>query len=248
MKSLSQLFFVWLFCFLGSELFAQQNLFNLPSGDITHKGKVFYQHQFNLYPSYLESKGHFVYGLGRGWDMGLNLVGKALDFEPDVEFMYNSNPSRGALSPHLMLTAQKQFNLSGRFDLNLGVQGGYNLSDELEEMRFTFFNYALGVYHFMDKKSRIVFGAYHTNDRFVGFGHDAGIMLGYEIKLGKRFYLMGDWLSGNHDSGAAVLGAMYNVSKRMQICAGVLIPNPNNDKPMGLVLEFNFLAWDLDLD
>jgi hypothetical protein len=41
-------------------MFAQQNLFNIPSADITPKGKVFYQHQINLYSDRFESKGHFV--------------------------------------------------------------------------------------------------------------------------------------------------------------------------------------------
>jgi len=61
---------------------AQQNLFNIPSGDITPKNKIFYQHQFNVYPKKFESKAHFVYGLGGGWDAGLNLVGKGAYFNP----------------------------------------------------------------------------------------------------------------------------------------------------------------------
>ena len=34
---------------IGHVVQAQQNLFNIPSGDITQKGKIFYQNQFNVY-------------------------------------------------------------------------------------------------------------------------------------------------------------------------------------------------------
>lgn len=240
-----------IFClFLGmlTNIHAQQNLFNIPSGDITERNKIFYQHQINLYQSKLESKGHFVYGLGKGWEIGLNLVGKGFFFTPDWRALYNDNPSKGALYPYLMLTTQKQFNLSDKLDLNLGAQGGYNLSKKLKNKEFAFFNYALGVFHFMKKKSRVVFGPYLTNRMFVGDGNRFGILAGYEIKIANRFYLMGDWISGNNDSGAGVFGAMYNVGRRTQLCAGLLVPNPDNPKPVGIVLEINLLGWDLKLN
>lgn len=72
-------------------------------------------------------------------------------------------------------------------------------------------------------------------------------MLGYEIKLAKRFYLMGDWISGNNSLAVAVIGGMYNVAKRVQFCSGLLVPNPGLDNSLGIVLELNILGWDLDL-
>lgn len=227
---------------------AQQNLFNIPSGDVNEKNKIFYQHQLNLYSSKVESKGHFVYGLGRGWDAGLNIVGKGLYFTPEWRAFYNDDPERGALYPYLMPTLQKKFILSDRWDVNLGAQAGFNLSNKIMNKEFAFFNYALGVFYFMDRKSRIVGGLYHTNQMFVGTGNLAGFLLGYEIKVARRLYLMGDWISGNNDSSVAVIGGMYNLTRRMQICAGVLVPNPDNPKPFGLVLEVNLLGWDLDLE
>ena len=59
---------------------SQQNLFNIPSGDITPKNKIFYQHQFNVYNSNLDSKSHFVYGIGNGFDIGCNLIMKSNSF------------------------------------------------------------------------------------------------------------------------------------------------------------------------
>jgi hypothetical protein len=80
---------------------------------------------------------------------------------------------------------------------------------------------------------------------FVGDGNTFGFKAGYEFKLLKRWYLMGDWVSGNNDASVMVLGGMYNITKRFQICAGWQIPNPKTPKPMGLVLEINLMGWDM---
>lgn len=225
--------------------YGQQNLFNIPSGDITPQNKLFYQHQFNVYSNKLESKSHLVYGLGKNWDAGVNLVGKGVYFSPEWRALYNDNPDKGSVYPIVMGTLQKKFNINKHFDVNLGSQVGYNLSSKLNNKELNYYLYGLGVYHFMKGKSRIVGGLYITNTMFVGDGNTFGTMLGYEIKVGKRLYLMGDWVSGRNDASVAVLGGMYNVSKRVQVCAGWQIPNPNTPKPAGLVLELNLLGWDL---
>lgn len=222
----------------------QQNLFNIPSGDITERGKVFYQHQFNLYQHKIESKGHFVYGLGNGWDAGVNLVGKGAYFTEDWRLAYNSNGSNGSVYPNLMGTLQKQFKLAPRLNFNFGTQIGYNLSNRLENKKLNNFNYAIFTYH-IGKGSRVVAGAYHGNRMFLGTGNDTGMLFGYEMKLNKRWYLMGDWVSGRNNEGVAVIGGMYNLSRRVQLCAGWLLPNTNTPKPQGIVLEINILTWNL---
>ena len=102
---------IFLFIIINiTKIQAQQNLFNIPSGDITPKGKLFYQHQINTYRNKFESKGHFVYGLGKGWDVGANLVGTGAYFNPNWKPIYNNDFSRGqALTPTLMATWQIVF-------------------------------------------------------------------------------------------------------------------------------------------
>lgn len=237
-------FIITLFSLVGKETAGQQNLFNIPSGDVTLKNKVFYQHQLNVYRSKLESKAHFVYGLGKGWDAGVNLVGKGFYFSPEWRALYNSNSAEGALYPILLGTLQKQFVVTKKFRLNLGVQAGPNLTRRLENKRLNYFLYGLGVYHF-GEGSRIVTGVYHGNRMYLGTGNTTGIVGGYEIKLHKRLYLMGDWISGRNDASVAVIGSMYNVAKRVQLCAGWQVPNPGTLKPPGLVLEVNLTTWDV---
>jgi hypothetical protein len=223
----------------------QQNLFNIPSGDITNSDSYFYQHQLNLYSNKLESKAHFVYGLGNGWDAGINVVGKGAYFSPEWRILHNDNPDKGSLYPIVMGTVQKQFALNDFIDINVGSQIGYNISHKLMNKEINYFAYGLGVFYFMNKKSRVVAGLYQTNKEFVGHGNTFGAMLGYELKVSERFYLMGDWMSGSNDAAVSVIGAMYNASKRIQLCAGWQIPNPNTPKPSGLVFEVNLLGWDL---
>ena len=234
-----------LLAFFAKNSYGQQNLFNIPSGDITNSKKIFYQHQLNIYKNKVESKAHLVYGLGKGWDAGINLVGKGFYFSPKWRSLHNDNPSNGALYPIIMGTLQKQFNLNKHFDINLGTQIGFNLSNRIQNKELNYFNYGIAVYHFMQEKSRVVAGLYKTNQMYVGNGNTFGAMLGYEIKLSKRVYLMGDWVSGDNDASVAVIGGMYNLSKRVQVCAGWQIPNINTPKPMGLVLELNIIGWNL---
>lgn len=233
-----------LLCLSISNVTAQQNLFNIPSGDITNNNKIFYQHQLNVYNNKLESKAHFVYGLGKGWDIGANLVGKGFYFSPDWRILHNDNPSKGALYPILMTSIQKQFEISEHININLGSQIGWNLSAKVKNKELNYFTYLIGSYH-LHKSTRVIGGIYQTNKMYVGNGNTFGFMAGYEIKLSNRLFLMGDWISGNNDASVMVLGGMYNVTKRFQICAGLQIPNPNTPKPICLVLEINLMGWDM---
>jgi hypothetical protein len=223
-------------------LLAQQNLFNIPSADITPKGKVFYQHQINLYSDRFESKGHFVYGLGKGWDAGLNVVGKGVVFKPRWELIHNDQQLDGALFPVVMGTLQKQFVVSNRVNVNVGTQAGTNISRFEYRRTFHHFTYGLANCQFGPGK-RIIGGVYATNRNFVGPGNDLGVLFGYEWKLTDKWYLMGDWLSGRNDTGVGVVGTMFWATPKVQFCAGALIPNPSTPKPPGVVLEINILGW-----
>jgi len=50
---------------------------------------------------------------------------------------------------------------------------------------------------------------------------------------------------GSNEASVGVVGAMYNIGKRIQICAGWQLPNYNTFRPMGLVSELNILRSKL---
>jgi hypothetical protein len=57
--------------------------------------------------------------------------------------------------------------------------------------------------------TKFTLGTYQTNDYLAGKGNNIRLMFGYEIPLSKRWFLMGDMLSGNNSTSVAVIGAMY---------------------------------------
>ena len=231
-------------CLIMSRVTAQQNLFNIPSGDITPKGKVFYQHQINTYSNKFESKSHFVYGIGKKWDVGVNVVGSGAYFNPNWKPIYNSDFSKGAaLSPTILATAQKQWTINEKWSVNIGTQTGMNLSNNTANIRPAYLHYGLASYQVKPGR-RLLVGPYVTNNQYVGAGNNAGIHAGYEWKIDKKWYLMGDFISGNNDSSVLVTGFMYNASKRVQLCMGYMLPNPKTIKNQAIVLEFNWYGWD----
>ncbi len=231
---------------LFSEVSAQQNLFNIPSADITPHGKIFYQHQFNFYKiDELESKSHIVYGLGRGWDTGLNFVDLPVQIGAKEIFSYNDSSSRKPLYPLLMASLQKQWDLTPQVQANVGTQVGTNVSNDPANMKMAYFNY--GVLRWgPDKKVHLLAGLYHTNDVYVGGPPDqqTGFMVGYEYKITKKLLLMGDFISGNNKKSQTVLGGGYTFGNRLQLFLGALLAAPNKQLQNGMVLEINWYGWD----
>lgn len=225
---------------------AQQNLFNIPSGDINPKNKIFYQQQFNFYKlDQLESKSHFVYGLGHGWDTGVNLVDVPINLSGGPTFSHNDSSNFKPLYPVIMGTLQKQWVVSPHTEINVGTQIGTNLTDDTRNMETLYFNY--GIVRWAPKEHlHLVGGFYHTNDLYVGgaTSQQAGFMLGYEYKLTKKLLLMGDFISGSHKKSSTVLGGGYTFGHHVQLFLGALLAFPNKQLQNGIVLELNWFGWN----
>lgn len=216
--------------------FAQQNLFNIPSGEVTSEQDVFYQHQLNIYQGEsIKSKQHFVYGLGNGFELGVNIL--------DVSLTHFSQ-SHDQYRPLIMGTVQKAWQVGDKLFLNLGTQMGSRYRSEGAHESFNTYSYSLLTYKF-DGHSRIVSGIFYTNeDSFLNGPENVGYLLGYEWFLTKRFGLMGDHVSGSTASSVSVIGVIYSVTKHFQICAGALIPNRRSFSEPGIVIEFNIFSFN----
>jgi len=239
-------FIIILFFVLIQKLNAQQNLFNIPSGDVTPQKGFFYQHQLNFYTiNQLETKSHVVYGLARNWDVGINFVDLPLQIGSGSFISYNDSSERKPLYPLLLATVQKQWSLGKKFQFNVGTQFGANVSSDVQNKRFAFMSYALIKWK-PNRRSYFLAGPYLSNDVYVGGPPQLrpGYMLGYEFKLSKRWLLMGDFISGTHKKSQTVIGGGFNLSKRVQIFAGALLNFPNRDLQKGLVIEINWYGWN----
>lgn len=244
--------FVWIsalfFLLAISSAQAQQNLFNIPSGDITRKGKVFYQHQLNIYSSYqVESKSHFVYGLDKNWDAGFNFVDLPISFRRGTPlFSSNDNPNSKPFYPLLLGTLQKKFDIGHHFQINVGTQAGGNIPNG-GEFRFAYMHYGLLRYNLPGHKGFFIAGPYYANDVFFGpssTGRHVGWKFGYEIPVSEKFYLMGDFVSGQNKKSVSTFGGVYNVSRRVQICIAALLAFPNEKLTQGVVLELNWYTYN----
>ncbi|MBL7852094.1 MAG: hypothetical protein JNN04_14425 [Cyclobacteriaceae bacterium] len=235
----------FLLLFVGN-VQAQQNLFNIPSGDINPGHQVFYQHQFNFYNiDELESKSHIVYGLGRGWDTGLNLVDLPVNLGAGPTFSHNDSSNRKPLYPMLMGSLQKQWVVASHAVINVGTQVGTNLTNQAGTMDLGYFNFGI-IRYIPDEHVHLLTGLYHTNDVYVGGpeSQHVGFMLGYEYKISRQVVLMGDFVSGDHKKSVTVLGGGYTVSDRLQLFLGALLAFPNEELPNGVVMELNWFGWD----
>ena len=231
----------------ADSLRAQQNLFNIPSGDLTPKGKSFYQHQTNFYsPTNTESKNHLVYGLGGGFEAGVNVVNLKVDWRSryrNTEFLAVNNADRTVpLKPLVQLTGQKFFFLGERFKATIGTQVGFSLVS-LGNTRPTHFTYNTWIYE-PKPHTKLVVGSYVSDRGTVGGGNNVGFMVGFEYPLSKRLLLMGDFISGSNATAVSVAGFNFLATKRLQLCLGALIPNPGSGNPAGVVFELNLLGFD----
>ncbi|MDX2173418.1 MAG: hypothetical protein SFY56_09870 [Bacteroidota bacterium] len=243
MHSFYSFLIIFLLNFLAD---AQQNLFNIPSGDITPQGRVFYQHQINAYTiNNYESKSHFVIGVLKSKaEVGINIVNIPLQFQKSPTTTINDNINLYPLYPAILFTAQYKSKISSNFYSNIGTQTGFNYTSNKNNIKLLQFHYALLKYE-PKPNYKFMVGTYYGNKYFIG-KDELGLLAGYEIPLNKNFYLMGDFISGKNNNSVTVIGGMVNITKRIQICAGGLLPFPNSKNKYGFVLELNLLNYNLN--
>ena len=226
-------------------LAAQQNLFNIPAGDLTPKNKFFFQQQTNVYAlNYLEAKNHLVYGLGGGWEIGVNIVNLKMDFRrPAIALNGRVEYPVKPMTPLAQLTAQKFFFLNSRFKTSVGTQIGTNPLRLGSNARATHFTYNTWVYE-PRHQVKLVVGPYVSDRGTVGKGNTVGMLVGFEFPVSKKLLVMGDFVSGTNATSVSVLGLNFLATKRVQLCLGGLLPNPGSGNKPGVVFELNLLGFD----
>lgn len=236
---------LWLILVYFNTLYAQQNLFNIPAGEITPQGKVFFQHQTNIYSlEEFESKNHFVYGLGKGWEVGVNVINLKMNLSREADFLTVNDEGLGApMKPLLLFTTQKMFRLGKKWKTSVGTQSGFNMTGRSGSHRFTHYTYNLWVFE-PRKGLKLIAGPYLTDRRFVGRNNMMGLQAGFEAQVSEKVILMGDIISGRNATGVSVWGINYALTKRVQLCLGGLLPNPGSNNSAGAVFEINILGYD----
>ena len=227
----------------------QQNLFNIPAGDLTPKNKFYFQQQVNILTRQdFESKSHLVYGLGKGWEIGVNVINVKMDFRRRAElFAVNDLDRNRPMKPLLQATGQKFFVFNRYLSTSVGTQIGFNPVRYSGESRVTHFTYNTWMFEPLPHV-KFVAGPYLSDRGTVGQGNRLGMLLGVEAPLAKKWILMADVITGTNANAVSVIGFNYLATKRVQLCLGAMLPNPGSANSRGIVFELNLLGYDDDGD
>lgn len=216
---------------------AQQTYFNVPSSDIVEKHEFAAQQQVNIAES-VRSTTTFVYGLGREWEIGLNLYN--LDYRPSQRrFMRNDSTSEQPYSPLLLLNAQKAFDITDNLEVAIGAQTGMNLTRVHQpEWVGYLYGHVAGSLH--DEHYNWSFGGYTANPRYLGEGQRAGFQAGFDAGIFyQKFHLLGDWISGTHDVGQLALGVEVYLGRHFPLAVGWQRANRDGSQAFVVQLTYN---------
>ena len=213
---------------------AQQNLFNVPSAEITDAYTMFFQEQMN-FASQSQCNTTIDYGLGNGFEVGVNILN--LNMIP----MAGSQDSPN--TPLAMLNAQKGFRLGENFLVGVGTQIGEKTAGIIHDVRLADFTWMTFAMELPDKRGRLYAGPCYTNVVYGGVpAEPLGYMLGYDIPVVEgKFNLMGDYISGTGYNSVAVLGAVFRLGKCWQLSLGGQLPSPHSNNSYGGVIEFTYV-------
>ena len=224
------IFFIFVCHQSATPVRAQQNLFNVPSVEITSKDKFFYQQQFNFGLSAGNSNTTLDYGLGNNFEIGINLFNTDL-YTPNGQYQ----------NPHLLINFQKAFDISDHYKVSFGTQSGFTPPIYRTKIEFPSFSYINNAFD-LDKWGKFYLGGYYANQGYAGPGSSLGLMAGIDFPIMKgKAHLMGDWITGNNDIGVAVVGAVFFIPKNWQVSFGAQLPSPESNNDYGMVFEITKL-------
>ncbi len=216
--------------------YAQQNLFNVPSGIITKPGELFFQEQFNFAVPGGTSNSTFDVGVGNGWEVGVNMLGVSL-----YDNSGPPSPGPNQVSPDFLFNLQKGFEANEYWDVGIGGQFGFNPDRHANGTKFLNYTWLINEFHVPEheKFGKWYFGGYYANLPYSGPGETGGFLLGSEIPvIEDKLSFQWDWTTGRNNLGVAVIGGVYTFESSWQLSLGAQVPSPGTQNPYGVVIEF----------
>lgn len=220
---------------IASQASAQQNFFNVPSGTITERHELFLQEQINL-SRFGESNLTIDYGLGQGWEVGLNV------FKVNL-YPGNSQPLPGESNEDAALVnVQHVFRPLAQVSFEIGTQNGISANNANQQVDYLNFTWGGARWAPSDSwfKGALVLGPYYGNRNYLGSGNDFGYLFGMEYPTwNENLHFVADYLSGTNSASVGVIGLQWTVSKELgwQISLGGQLPSPGSGNDYGAVFE-----------
>jgi hypothetical protein len=205
-------------------IIAQQNLFNVPSSEITVKKGLFFQQQFNI-NSVIQSNTNICYGLGNGFEIGANLIGLQINNRFNA-IRINDSLDEEPVAPLGLFTFQKVFDISEKFKVGIGTQIGGNIAKHSGKPEiWADFTYLNTKSSFFDEKLSVNAGMYFGNKAYIGAKRAMNFMTGFEASVTPKLHIVGDLIAGHNPIGVSVLGFIYYPKPQIPLSFGWQIPN-----------------------
>ncbi|MDB4975175.1 MAG: hypothetical protein JWN48_3516 [Myxococcaceae bacterium] len=224
-----------------SQVRAQQNLFNVPSGISTRPGHAFLQQQLNLTGPLGTSCTTLDIGVTSNFELGVNVNNVTLyDRTNDL----SATAARG---PSLLVNAQRGISFGERdqLRLSLGSQTGVSQGGQGQHTAMDF-SWAMGSVELPRPGARMFAGAYYANRALGGRGFPVGGLLGIEVPLVRnRVSMQADYVSGDREISVAVVGLVIELPADMQVSIGIQLPTLRSEAPVGLVVELTQRGFPL---
>lgn len=233
---------VIMFC---SAAFGQQNLFNVPSSDITLKGEPFFQQQVNLYSSEVQFNSTFCWGLGKRTEIGFNVLElnvRTHHARPILDT--HSDNATPPVYPLYLVNFQKAFVINKAFKLGLGTQCG--ISKGSHPVNYSYANLVTAI---PSIHTKVITGLYGGTDSYlgaetrwptIGSHQPIGYQLGVEVQLlPEKLSLIAEDISGKHSLGEASVGAAYFLSPSWILSGAYLHANSSSGEN-AVVAEFTY--------
>lgn len=210
---------------------SQQAIVNLPSADITPKGKHFLMHETQWRPQrpgrYWYATNFYCYGLGKNTELAVTTYNSGTPQAP------NENIGVG-FKTAIPLWSKTHPNLELKW--TFGQMLTYNLRGK-------------GLGGFTYSHGSVVLPKIHTRlTAGVSFGTQnlfkkttVHPIAAFEQPLIKhRLYLLGEWFYGRHDFGFFTPGVLFHPAKNHIIVVAYKLPNHPSNGKSGLVIEYGF--------
>lgn len=201
------------FLLLAAPLSAQQTIFNVPSGDVLDKGKVYVELDASLRPfapRFSAFVPRLVVGAGHRIEVGVNLTG---NIQPGLDST--------TLAPSFKWRVYD----GGKNGWTLLL--GDNVFFPLRNRTYDAGNYSYAhLYKTFKPGTRIGFGAYDFTAGVVApKANRAGGQFTFEHPVAKKITLAADWYTGNHALGYLSAGAIFKPHPRVTLYAAYSLGN-----------------------
>ncbi|GAB3792383.1 hypothetical protein GCM10028819_02470 [Spirosoma humi] len=235
---MKKLFLLGAFVSWSLSALAQQTIFSVPSSDITPTHKIMAQQQFDINGEQVRSSTTVNFGLGRNWEVGLNVYN--LDYSPEQHsWQRNDTTLQMPYGPLLLFNAQRTIDLTETLHLGLGGQTGLNLFPTKNSSAWEGWGYANLGASFDQDHYQAVIGAYAGNHRYLAEGSTVGMHLGIDAGVWyEKVHFLGDWATGTHEYGQLVLGVEVYLKKHLPLALGWR--RSNQDGNQGLVVQLTY--------